>query len=71
MNRHVRIPEGHCWVQGDHSRVSIDSNHYGPVSLEHFCINKNCFHFLEDVKFFAEVEFHTLDPHYTYLTVSA
>lgn len=29
----VRIPEGHCWVEGDHTGHSMDSNNFGPVSL--------------------------------------
>lgn len=29
----VRVPEGHCWVEGDHTGNSLDSNYFGPVSL--------------------------------------
>ncbi|GLV45812.1 uncharacterized protein CBL_02832 [Carabus blaptoides fortunei] len=29
----VRIPEGHCWVEGDHAGHSMDSNSFGPISL--------------------------------------
>lgn len=29
----VRIPEGHCWVEGDHTGHSLDSNTFGPVAL--------------------------------------
>lgn len=29
----VRVPEGHCWVEGDHTGHSMDSNSFGPVSL--------------------------------------
>ncbi|XP_075213477.1 mitochondrial inner membrane protease subunit 2 [Lycorma delicatula] len=29
----VRVPEGHCWVEGDHIGHSLDSNFFGPVSL--------------------------------------
>ncbi|KAF2879234.1 hypothetical protein ILUMI_26936 [Ignelater luminosus] len=29
----VKIPEGHCWVEGDHTGHSMDSNNFGPVSL--------------------------------------
>ncbi|XP_064632074.1 mitochondrial inner membrane protease subunit 2-like isoform X2 [Lineus longissimus] len=32
-NRYVRIPEGHCWVEGDHHGHSLDSNLFGPVSV--------------------------------------
>ncbi|XP_072154174.1 mitochondrial inner membrane protease subunit 2 [Bemisia tabaci] len=29
----VRVPDGHCWVEGDHVGHSVDSNTFGPVSL--------------------------------------
>lgn len=29
----VRIPEGHCWIEGDHTGHSMDSNLFGPISL--------------------------------------
>ncbi|XP_064607091.1 mitochondrial inner membrane protease subunit 2-like [Liolophura sinensis] len=29
----VSIPEGHCWVEGDHHRHSLDSNLFGPVPV--------------------------------------
>ena len=29
----VRIPAGHCWVEGDNHKRSIDSNEFGPVPL--------------------------------------
>ncbi|KAK6165684.1 hypothetical protein SNE40_022565 [Patella caerulea] len=28
---HVRIPEGYCWVEGDHQKLSMDSNYFGPI----------------------------------------
>jgi len=28
----VKIPEGHCWVEGDNWHNSVDSNKYGPIS---------------------------------------
>lgn len=31
--RTVRIPEGHCWLEGDHKGRTHDSNAFGPVSL--------------------------------------
>lgn len=30
---HVKVPEGHCWVEGDHTGHTLDSNSFGPVSL--------------------------------------
>lgn len=32
-NEVVRVPEGHCWVEGDHTGYSLDSNTFGPISL--------------------------------------
>ena len=29
----LRIPEGHCWIEGDNHSLSIDSNDFGPVPL--------------------------------------
>lgn len=29
----VRVPEGHCWVEGDHIGHSMDSNLFGPISI--------------------------------------
>ncbi|CAO2822778.1 unnamed protein product [Amaranthus hypochondriacus] len=29
----VKIPPGHCWVEGDNSAASADSRSYGPVPL--------------------------------------
>uniref|UniRef100_D3TPQ8 Mitochondrial inner membrane protease subunit n=1 Tax=Glossina morsitans morsitans TaxID=37546 RepID=D3TPQ8_GLOMM len=29
----LRIPEGHCWVEGDHTGHSLDSNTFGPVAV--------------------------------------
>ncbi|XP_077592107.1 mitochondrial inner membrane protease subunit 2 isoform X1 [Stigmatopora nigra] len=31
--RHVRVPDGHLWIEGDHHGHSLDSNTFGPVSL--------------------------------------
>lgn len=36
--RVVRIPEGHCWIEGDNPEVSRDSREYGPVNLL-FCFS--------------------------------
>lgn len=30
---YVRVPQGHCWVEGDHRGHSMDSNSFGPVAL--------------------------------------
>lgn len=30
---YVKIPDGHCWIEGDHTGNSYDSNSFGPVSL--------------------------------------
>lgn len=27
----VKVPEGHCWVEGDNWSNSVDSNKYGPI----------------------------------------
>lgn len=29
---HMRIPRGHCWLEGDNIRESLDSNSLGPIS---------------------------------------
>lgn len=29
----IKIPEGHCWIEGDNTGHSLDSNNFGPVSL--------------------------------------
>ncbi|KYN09669.1 Integrin-alpha FG-GAP repeat-containing protein 2 [Trachymyrmex cornetzi] len=29
----VQVPEGHCWLEGDHVGHSMDSNTFGPISL--------------------------------------
>lgn len=31
--QYVKVPEGHCWVEGDHTGHTLDSNSFGPVSL--------------------------------------
>lgn len=31
--KHVRVPKGHCWLEGDNHKKSIDSNDFGPVPL--------------------------------------
>lgn len=30
---YVAIPSGHCWVEGDHTAQSMDSNYFGPVAV--------------------------------------
>lgn len=32
-NQYVKVPEGHCWIEGDHTGHTLDSNTFGPVSL--------------------------------------
>ncbi|KAI0219482.1 Mitochondrial inner membrane protease subunit 2 [Lamellibrachia satsuma] len=32
-NRYVTVPQGHCWLEGDHHGQSLDSNLFGPVAL--------------------------------------
>ncbi|XP_010464530.1 PREDICTED: mitochondrial inner membrane protease subunit 2-like [Camelina sativa] len=29
----VRVPEGHCWVEGDNKYSSLDSRTFGPIPL--------------------------------------
>jgi len=29
----MQVPEGHCWLEGDHVGHSMDSNTFGPISL--------------------------------------
>ncbi|KAJ0970268.1 hypothetical protein J5N97_023145 [Dioscorea zingiberensis] len=29
----LKIPEGHCWVEGDNSACSLDSRFFGPIPL--------------------------------------
>ncbi|XP_063698597.1 mitochondrial inner membrane protease subunit 2 [Culicoides brevitarsis] len=31
--KHVKVPEGHVWIEGDNSQNSLDSNNFGPVSV--------------------------------------
>ncbi|KAI9083784.1 hypothetical protein K1719_034252 [Acacia pycnantha] len=31
----LKVPEGHCWVEGDNAASSLDSNSFGAVSF-HF-----------------------------------
>lgn len=44
----IRVPEGHCWVEGDNKNSSLDSRTFGPVSpllpdpLTHSFIDFEC-----------------------------
>ncbi|RZC41746.1 mitochondrial inner membrane protease subunit 2, partial [Asbolus verrucosus] len=38
----VKIPEGHCWVEGDHTGHSMDSNNFGPVSIGLITAKASC-----------------------------
>lgn len=29
----VTVPEGHCWVEGDNAKNSMDSNSFGPIAV--------------------------------------
>lgn len=29
----IKVPQGHCWVEGDNHLQSMDSNAFGPVSV--------------------------------------
>ncbi|KAK9069326.1 hypothetical protein SSX86_013442 [Deinandra increscens subsp. villosa] len=33
VNGATKVPEGHCWVEGDNSGFSSDSRTYGPIPL--------------------------------------
>lgn len=35
--RRVLVPGGHCWVEGDNTRLSRDSNLFGPVRAIVYC----------------------------------
>lgn len=30
---YVKVPDGHCWIEGDHRGFSLDSNTFGPVPV--------------------------------------
>lgn len=31
--RYFKIPDGHCWIEGDHTGFSLDSNTFGPIPV--------------------------------------
>lgn len=35
----VKVPEGHCWVEGDNPTNSLDSRSFGPVCTSYRGVN--------------------------------
>ncbi|PWA80493.1 inner membrane protease subunit [Artemisia annua] len=33
VNGAIKVPEGHCWVEGDNSASSVDSRSFGAIPL--------------------------------------
>lgn len=31
--RYFKVPDGHCWIEGDHTGFSLDSNTFGPIPM--------------------------------------
>ena len=31
--RYFKVPEGFCWIEGDHEGFSLDSNTFGPIPM--------------------------------------
>jgi len=50
----VKIPKGHCWVEGDDAFHSKDSNEYGPLPLA--LINAKVSYILWPFSRFSKVE---------------
>ncbi|XP_050302210.1 mitochondrial inner membrane protease subunit 2 [Anthonomus grandis grandis] len=38
----IKVPEGHFWIEGDHTGHSMDSNNFGPVSLGLLTAKASC-----------------------------
>ena len=36
-NSLVNVPSGYCWLEGDNSHHSRDSNWYGPIPMDSLC----------------------------------
>lgn len=55
-DRYVRVPLGHCWVEGDHYGHSLDSNSFGPVPLG--LVNAHASHIVWPPKRWRRLERH-------------
>lgn len=31
--RYFKVPDGYCWIEGDHKGFSLDSNTFGPIPI--------------------------------------
>ncbi|CAH1438160.1 unnamed protein product [Lactuca virosa] len=44
----VKVPEGHCWVEGDNPTDSLDSRSFGPIPLGWICLLSSVFIILKE-----------------------